>query len=170
MAHLASPHAASPLAFVLKRARGVIESEIRGDSMGATLQPATRIRIQCGAAPLRDTGSVVAFEGPGGLVGHRVVGRVTGRGGRALLMTRGDGMLVCDPPLDPERVLGEITAYQQGADWLPLPAAPAARAALRTARAATLAIVRGATRLSPALAAHLAEALQSVSAAILGHR
>lgn len=170
MPNLASPHAASPLAFVLMRARGVIESEIRGGSMGGTLRAGTRIRIQCGTEPNRPPGSVLAFEGPGGLVGHRVVGHVTDRSGRVLILARGDGMLMCDPPLDPDRVLGEITAFQQGDSWLPLPAAPPVHAALRAGRAAGLAIVRAATRIHPTLAALVAEGLQAVAFLILRHR
>ena len=170
MPNLASPHAPSPLAFVLRRARGVIESEIRGGSMGATLPPGTRIRIACGVEAHRSIGSVVAFEGNDGLVGHRVVGHVTDHRGRVLILARGDGMLVCDPPLDPERVLGEIAAFQRGAEWLPLPPAPAARAGTRAGRSVALAMVRGATRIHPTLAAHLAEGLQAAAYVFLRHR
>lgn len=164
MQTLSSPPPDGPLAFILKHATGVIESEIRGPSMGMTLPPGTRIRIQCGASATRARGAVVAFVGYRGLVGHRVVGHMRDGQGKTLLLTRGDGLLACDPPLDPERVLGEVTEWTDGNAWLPLPAPPRSATGRRVAQSMVLQLVKAAAILvTPAFAARVSEWLLAAS-------
>lgn len=157
------------LAPLLKRAGSVIESEIRGWSMGGTLAPGTRIRIHCGTAASYPVGTVIAFVGGRGLVGHRVVGHGRRRAGGALLLTRGDGTLVCDPPIEPERVLGEVIEWRDGETWRPLPAArPRGLLGLGTA-AGTLLLVRIALAVDPRLAARIAVLLAAVARRLAPH-
>ena len=151
------------LAPLLKRAGSVIESEIRGWSMGGTLAPGTRIRIRCGTAASYPAGTVIAFVGGRGLVGHRVVGHGHPSAGGALLLTRGDGTLVCDPPIEPERILGEVIEWREGETWRPLPAAPPRGLLGRGAAAGALLLVRAALALDPRLAARVAVLLAAVA-------
>lgn len=151
------------LAPLLKRAGSVIESEIRGRSMGGTLAPGTRIRIRCGTAGSYPAGAVIAFVGGRGLVGHRVVGSGRPRAGGALLLTRGDGTLVCDPPIEPGRVLGEVIEWRDGDTWRPLPTAPPRGPLGRGAAAGTLLLVQTALALHPRLAARIAVLLAAVA-------
>lgn len=130
------------LAPLLKRAGSIIESEIRGPSMGQTLKPGTRIRIRCGDGLDLSAGTVIAFLGGNGLVGHRIVGARRDRGGREFLLTRGDGSRIPDPPIEPERVLGEVIEWRDGESWRPLPPAPVQRLPGRTIAAAMLWLVR----------------------------
>lgn len=151
------------LAPLLKRAGSVIESEIRGWSMGGTLAPGTRIRIHCGTAASYPVGTVIAFVGGVGLVGHRVVGHGRPRAGGALLLTRGDGTLVCDPPIEPGRILGEVIEWRDGVTWRPLPAAPPRGLLGRATAAGTLLLVRTALAVDPRLAARIAVLLAAVA-------
>ena len=153
------------LAPLLKRAGAVIESEIRGRSMGGTLATGTRIRIRCGTKTDYPDGTIIAFIGGKGLVGHRVVGRGRERPGGAYLLTRGDGSRVVDPPVGPERVLGEVIEWWEGEQWQPLPVAvPDTRLGRATALGMLL-LVRLALVVNAQLAARLAVLL-----AALGHR
>src|SRR5690606_21872017 len=131
--------------------------------MGGTLAPGTRIRFRCGTAASYRVDSVIAFVGGRGLVGHRVVGH-GGRGeGGALLLTRGDGTLVCDPPIEPDRVLGEVIEWRDGETWRPVPTAPPRGVLARGAAAGTLLLVRTALALHPRLAARIAVLLAAVA-------
>lgn len=150
------------LAPLLRRAGSVIESEIRGRSMGSTLVPGTRIRIRCGTGTDYPDGTVVAFIGGRGLVGHRVVSRGRSRRGLAFLLTRGDGSLVCDPPVEPERLLGEIIEWQDGDTWRAVPSAPQVSVAGRGIAAANLLLVRLLLAVDAGLAARAAVLLAAL--------
>lgn len=150
------------LAPLLKRAGSIIESEIRGSSMGQTLKPGTRIRIRCGDGLDPPAGTVIAFLGGNGLVGHRVVGAGRDGGGRRLLLTRGDGSRIPDPPIESERVLGEVIEWQDGESWRPLPMAPPRSRFGRGTAAAMLLLVRLALVLDVRLAARTAILLARV--------
>jgi hypothetical protein len=144
---------------LLQRAGRDIESTIQGRSMGATLPPGTRILIQCRTDGAYPDGCVVAFVASRGLVGHRVAGRGSDRGGRSVLLTRGDGTVVCDPPLEPDRVLGEVTKWHDGHAWRPVPPAPASTAGRRLCAAGLMLLIRATLVLDRGLAADLAEAM-----------
>lgn len=154
---------AEALAPLLQRAGAVIESEIRGRSMGGTLPPGTRIRIRCDAARDYPEGTVLAFQGGRGLVGHRLVGRALDRRGLTLLLTRGDGTVIPDPPIEPARVLGEVVAWQQGEAWLPPRPAPSRSGPARAAASAAMWLVRIALAIHPGLAARVAVLLDATA-------
>lgn len=109
------------LAPLLQRTRRVIESEISGISMGSTLPAGTRIRIQCEDPASARRGAVVAIMAERGLIGHRLLWRGADRHGHPMVLTRGDGSPVCDPPVAAERILGEITHWHGASEWQPVP-------------------------------------------------
>ena len=106
---------------LLRQAASDIESELRGSSMAPALMPGVRIRIRCGAEPR--AGDVVAYFGESPVIAHRVISRIRRRGA-AYVMTSGDANWFCDAPIAPDRVLGVVTAYLDGATWRPVPAPP----------------------------------------------
>ncbi len=152
------PDAAHSLAPLLQRAGAVIDSEIRGRSMGKTLPPGTKIRIRCATGADYAPGTVIAFLGGNGLVGHRVVGRA----GAQYLLTRGDGTVICDPPVEASRVLGEIIEWQDGEAWRAVPAAPTRGALSGLVATAVQWFIGGLHRVQPRLAAGSAAVLMKV--------
>jgi hypothetical protein len=148
---------------LLQRAGRDIESTIHGRSMGSTLPPGTRILIRCREDGAYPTGAVVAFVATRGLVGHRVVGRRLDPPGAATLLTRGDGTLICDPPLEAARVLGEVTNWHDGETWRPVPAAPARSAMPRLGAAGLLLLVRLALAVDRELATRLTRILAALA-------
>jgi len=147
------------LAPLLRRAGAVIESEIRGSSMGRTLPDATRIRISCHAEESYRPGMVMAFIIPGGLVGHRVVAVTKGRGGQTVFFTRGDGTVVSDGPVEAERVLGEVTEWFDGGSWCPVPAAPAMSPGRKFTAGLLLLLIQVSARVSVAASAGISRLL-----------
>jgi hypothetical protein len=119
------------LAPLLRRAGSIIESEIRGSSMGRALPDGSRIRIRCRADEEYGPGTVIAFITPAGLVGHRVVAVRRGPAAPTMFFTRGDAALVCDGPVRPDWVLGEVSEWFDGSAWRPLAPPPALGTARR---------------------------------------
>jgi len=133
--------------------------------MGGTLVPGTWIRIRCGTGVDFAEGTVIAFLGGNGLVGHRIVGAGRDRRGGEFLLTRGDGTPIPDPPIDAERVLGEVIEWQDGDSWRPIPAAPAVTIIENISAAAILLLVRSALVIDVRFAARIAVLLSAI-----GHR
>ncbi len=103
---------------LLKQSGADIESQVCGTSMMPVLPAETRIRIRCGGEPT--PGDTVAYISDHPLIAHRMLSRVR-RGRRVYLMLRGDANWFCDAPIDETRVLGVVTAFQDGAVWRPVP-------------------------------------------------
>lgn len=144
------------LAPLLQRSRRVIESEISGISMGSTLPAGTRIRIQCDDPAAARRGAVVAIMAERGLIGHRLLWRGTDRRGNPVVLTRGDGSPVCDPPVAAERILGEITHWFASTEWRPVPPLEARSLARRVTAALMFAPVRAAVAIDIGLATRAA--------------
>jgi hypothetical protein len=94
-----------------------IDVRLRGASMAAAIPQASRIRITFGGGPHR-VGDIVAFMVGEKIIVHRIVHLA-----RRHLITRGDAMLLPDPPIDAEAVLGRVNAIDSGSGWQP-PGAP----------------------------------------------
>jgi hypothetical protein len=109
---------------LLRRSGGEIESTVRGDSMGQTLPAGTRIRIACGPCADLADGAAIAVVAGDMMIGHRLVGRCRDRRGREALLIRGDATIVCDPPIAPALIVGQIMFREVGSDWQPVPPAP----------------------------------------------
>jgi hypothetical protein len=92
-------------------ADSTVDCRLRGASMEASIPRGSRIRITFSARAHR-VGDIVAF-----MTGERiVVHRIVHRSGRKLL-TRGDAMLLPDPPIDAGAVLGEVGEIDSGSGW-----------------------------------------------------
>lgn len=112
------------VATLLRKSGTRFESTIRGVSMAPTIPDGARIRIGPPASGAFAPGQVVACVSGETLFAHRVVYAGADRRG-ALVLTRGDGWMLCDPPTPHERILGEVSAWWDGSAWrAPGPAAP----------------------------------------------
>ena len=91
--------------------------EVRGSSMLPSLRPGQRLAVEFASGEPR-RGDLLLFRQADYLAVHRLLGpaRSTSAGERRL-RTCGDGQLGLDPPLDPARVLGRVTAVEDGGVW-----------------------------------------------------
>jgi hypothetical protein len=101
------------IARLLQRTGQGFESSIRGTSMEPTIPDGARIRIRPGR---HERGEVVACIVGEELFAHRVVHRGCDQRG-VFVLTRGDGWILCDPPIRAERILGAVTEYWDGNGW-----------------------------------------------------
>ena len=95
-----------------------IESTVRGGSMGETLPPGTRIRIELEQDARYMPGDVVAFFVGTTLVVHRIVADI----GKRRVITRGDATYAPDPPVAFSNILGRVGAMQCSGSWQDVPA------------------------------------------------
>jgi hypothetical protein len=126
----------------------VVQSRVKGPSMGKTLPDGAQILIGLCRRERYAPGSIVAFVGPQKITVHRVA--FCGRSGRGkgVLVTRGDASLLPDPPLDVGSVLGEVIGVQADGRWK-APAPCERRPALHRFVARTLELwIAGLCRLS----------------------
>jgi hypothetical protein len=144
---------------LLRRAGGEIESTIRGDSMDPTLPAGARIRIVCAPAESLQDGTVAAFLAGDVMIGHRLVGRCRDLRHREALLLRGDARLVCDPPVDPRLVLGQVVAWQREDTWQPVAPATGQGPLARFTAAVILFAMRLVARIDLPLAGRLHESL-----------
>ena len=149
-----APAAVRALSTVLQRSNALIESEIRGSSMGATLPDQVKVRIACRPEPEYQPGDVVAYWWGDSLVAHRVVGRGRRARTRGFYLTRGDGHLLSDPAVSADAILGLVSAWFDGKRWLPVSTTPA-----RGLRRWTIRIEQSLLELHPHLTRRIAAAL-----------
>ena len=107
--------------------------EASGDSMRPLIRPGTLMLVEFGARP-EGPGDIVLFPVGDTIVSHRVVG-YRFRGGRPLLLTKGDAHAYFDPPVDPADVLGVVRALRRAPAGAPTQAGCADRHARAIARA-----------------------------------
>ena len=123
------------LASLLGRGEHDVEVEVRSDSMAPTLSPGDHARVRTGRNGPRTAGTVVAYVDGAGVVPHRIVRRGAGPLARQHVVTRGDGCILCDPPLPLDSLVGTVVARQDdGGAWLPVAAPPASDNMRRAAR------------------------------------
>jgi hypothetical protein len=89
----------------------VVQCRLRGASMAGAIPQGSRIRITFSHAP-HSVGDIVAFMIGERIVVHRIVHRA-----RRHLITRGDAMLLPDPPIDAVAVLGHVNEIDSGSGW-----------------------------------------------------
>jgi hypothetical protein len=128
-AQLADAREIIAVASLLGRDGRTIDSTIVGQSMGRTLAAGSRVRIRCADEPA-PAGAVVVVAVEGALFAHRMVGRGRGRRARGYVVTRGDGTVLCDAPVEVDRVIGIVAEYHDGEGWRPV-SGPAPRPPLR---------------------------------------
>jgi hypothetical protein len=85
-----------------------------GESMRPLIRPGAFLLVEFGARP-RGPGEIVLFPLRDRIVSHRLVGSRP-RGGRTLLLTKGDAQPFFDPLVDPEDVLGVVRALRPEVD------------------------------------------------------
>jgi hypothetical protein len=142
------------LAARLRAPNRVVESTVKGMSMGSSLPPGSRIRIELSHHQRFEIGAVVAFVGGNQVIVHRVV-----HNSRDHLLTRGDAKLVPDAPVRRDQVLGPVTAVISNGSWMGL-ALPRERSLRsRICSAAILSIAVGMLHLSPSVTATVMRSL-----------
>jgi len=116
-----SPSARIPpsdvVAGLLKKTDTVIESELRGTSMGGTLPNGSRLRLHFDEQPPLDVGDVIAFSAGTGVTVHRIVARGVFGPARSFVLTRGDGSLLVDHPVRATDVLAVVREWKRGDAW-----------------------------------------------------
>lgn len=139
--------------------RKIIECELRGGSMSGAIPAGSPIRIALAHPPYR-VGEIVAFLAGVQPVVHRVIYRRHFGGGKQLL-TRGDAMLLPDPPIDASLVLGRVVEAAFAGGWRPV--GPRAVAPRRERLLALLVLVASAVLLeiSPWLARQFVRGLDA---------
>lgn len=98
-----------------KRTGRTLQARFTGDSMQPAIPSGSRLRLACGAA--MSPGDVAAFVHDGHVLVHRVLAIAP-----PLVLTRGDAVVVPDPPVPLDRVFARVEAVQDGDEW----SAPAA--------------------------------------------
>ena len=89
---------------------------VLGESMRPILPPESLLSVDFAPADLR-RGDLLLFRQGQYLAVHRLLFRSTDREGRPCLRTRGDNVLALDPPVDPARVIGRVTAMRRDGEW-----------------------------------------------------
>ena len=140
------------MASALRAPDRTIESTVLGGSMGATMRAGSRIRIELGRPRRYDLGEVIAFVAGEHVVVHRVVRRAR-RWPRGYVLTRGDATVLPDPPVGADRILGAVTAIQQGASWASVERRPQQSLRARVVAPVVLVLVACVLQASPGAAA-----------------
>ena len=145
---LADPTRITALVSSLRAPGRSIESTVEGMSMGRSLPPGSRIRIQLIDRERYDAGCVIAFLAGKRVVVHRVMYRGIGAAASHVL-TRGDAPLVPDPPVPHSQILGLVTGVWKDGHWMNLPDAPQRSLKARIASSFLLLVAKGLLNLSP---------------------
>ena len=93
-----------------------VVTELRGGSMGSAIPARSRIRIEFSPPPYQ-VDEVIATMLDADIVVHRVVHRQNRGSNDDRLITRGDAMILPDPPIETDAVLGRVTKFAVGNDW-----------------------------------------------------
>jgi len=144
----------------------LVESTVQGRSMGTTLPPGSRIRIELAQRSRYKPGEIVAFLAGTELVVHRLLHWGCVGAARGSAITRGDAPLVPDPPVRHDRILGPVIAVRRGTDWVAPKPACRRRTSARILAALLSAIAIGALHLSPGLASTLLGVLRRAEGAV----
>lgn len=144
----------------------LVESTVQGGSMGTTLPPGSRIRIELAQRSRCTPGEIVAFLAGTEVVVHRLLHWGCVGAARGSVITRGDAPLVPDLPVRHDRILGPVIAVRRGTDWVAPKPACRRRTSARILAALLSAIAIGALHLSPGLASTLLGVLRRAEAAV----
>jgi hypothetical protein len=102
---------------LLKKSGQSFESVVHGKSMEPTLPDGAAIEIgPLEPAGLR-VGQIVVCANAHKLIAHRIVYSGTGARERSLVLTQGDGCLLCDPPIRKDAIQGVVTAIRIDGRW-----------------------------------------------------
>ena len=95
------------------RSFGAARLAVTGTSMLPSVRPGDVLEVRRQSAAEVMPGDLVLFQREGRFFAHRVVEKIR-RQGRTLLVTRGDRLLQCDPPVSPEELLGRVAFIVRG--------------------------------------------------------
>jgi hypothetical protein len=97
-----------------QRTGRTVEARFTGASMHPAIPSGARLRLACGesVAP----GDVAAFVRDGHVLVHRVLDLAP-----PLMLTRGNALVIPDPPVPLERVFARVEAVERGGEWLAPP-------------------------------------------------
>lgn len=143
----------------------ILESVVAGGSMGVALTSGSRIRIQLSSRLAYDPGEVIAILPESQFVVHRVTTRARGRG-RGHVLTRGDSVVVPDPPVELRRVLGPVTEVEGAGGWGPVPPLAPGSFRGRWARRVVLAATATVLFASPRAARRVIDVLRRLEDAV----
>jgi hypothetical protein len=90
-----------------------------GSSMEPTLPAGVELSFACGTRV--EVGDIAVLLNRGKVVVHRVVARCEPL---RLVLTRGDGTWVPDPPTGEDQVVGRVVQVRRGDDWIAPPSGP----------------------------------------------
>lgn len=89
---------------------------VQGESMRPTLRPGQLLAVEFSPGATA-RGDLLVFRQGETLLVHRQVGPAPSLEGRPRLRTRGDGVLVFDPPVELERIVARVVAFKDGERW-----------------------------------------------------
>jgi hypothetical protein len=89
---------------------------VEGESMRPALRPGQRLAVDFAPERLA-RGDVLVFRQGDALLVHRMLWRSRALEGRVRLRTRGDGVPDLDPPVDLDRVVGRVVAFEDDGSW-----------------------------------------------------
>jgi hypothetical protein len=102
-----------------KKQGRTLTARFGGSSMEPTLPPGVELSFACGSRV--EVGDIAVLLHRGRVVVHRVVARYEPL---RLVLTRGDGTWVPDPPTPEDQVVGRVVQVRRGADWISPPLGP----------------------------------------------
>ena len=101
------------LALEVLNSTGEARLPVTGTSMLPALWPGDVVEVRRQSMAETLPGEIVVFDRDGRLLTHRVVGKVDAPEG-VLLIARGDALRRPDPAINPEELLGRVTAIWRG--------------------------------------------------------
>jgi hypothetical protein len=114
-----SGEALAAVAQVWKTQRRTLTARFGGSSMMPTLPPDVEVSFACGFGV--EVGDIAVLLHRGQVLVHRVVARCEPL---RLILTRGDGTWVPDPPTAEDQVVGRLLQMRRGSEWILPPPGP----------------------------------------------
>ena len=105
------------MALLLKKSGQSIESVVHGKSMEPTLPDGAAIRIGPLEPGVFRVGQIVVCTNAHKLIAHRIVYAGTGGRRHSMVLTQGDGCLLCDPPTRKDAIQGVVMAIRIDGHW-----------------------------------------------------
>lgn len=102
-----------------KKQGRTLTARFGGSSMEPTLPPGVELSFACGSKV--EVGDIAVLLHRGQVLVHRVVARCEPL---HLVLTRGDGTWVPDPPTAEDHVVGRVLKVRRGSEWMAPPPGP----------------------------------------------
>jgi len=112
-----NPRASRAFWELVRNSGRVLESTIKGTSMHPTIPDGARVRIRPLHTENYRVGQIVACLLNDEIFAHRVVFCGSSGRSRDMVLTRGDALVMCDPPTRKSAILGEVTEFWADGEW-----------------------------------------------------